>query len=800
MGNGEHYAPGGPGIAPRWTSSAKTGVGTSLNPVSRVWFTLSHGIFNEIFYPRIDQACVRDMGFIVTSGGDFISEEKRDTDSRVEYIEEGVPAYRLINTCRKGRYRIEKEIITDPRRHVVLQRTRFIPLQGSLHDYRVYVLLSPHIDNHGSNNTAWIDGYKGVPMFFAARGAHTLGLACSATWNAMSVGFAGASDGWQDLHTDKRLTRTYTRAENGNVAVTGEIDLLQSGGDFTLALGFGTKEEEAGQRIRASLLDGFEIAKDEYLRLWTEWRKTLLPMEKTKGSRVHLYPISASLMRIHEAKDFPGGFIASLSIPWGFAKGDNDLGGYHLVWPRDLVETAGGLLATGSHGEFQRILRYLESTQEEDGHWSQNQWLDGTPYWSNVQMDETALPILLIELARREGALDSSDIARFWHMVQRAASYLVCNGPVTGQDRWEENPGYSPFTLSAEIAALLAAAEMADHTGKPGIASYLRETADAWNSSIERWIYVKGTGLAQEAGIGGYYVRIAEPEKPGASSPKHGFVPIKKRQPDMDMPAVQLLSPDFLALVRFGLRAPDDPRILDTIKVVDRYLKIDTPFGPAWHRYTGDQYGEHDDGTPYDGTGKGRAWPLLTGERAHYELAAGRRDEAERLLLALESFANESGLIPEQIWDTHDIPQHGLALGKPSGSAMPLVWAHAEHLKLKRSLHEGRIFDMPPQTVQRYIAGKTSSPYAIWRFNHKSRTLPEGKMLRIEVKAPAMVRWSADGWKSVHGSNTRDTGLGMHIADLPTTRLAQGSSVIFTFYWLQSHNWENKNFTMQVQR
>src|SRR5919199_1851595 len=109
------HAPGWLGIPPRWTSSAKNGVGTSLRPSSRVWFTLSHGILNEVYYPRVDQACTRDLGLIVTDGRDFFSEEKRDAASVVHQLEEGVPAYCLVNTCREGRYRIEKVVIADPR-------------------------------------------------------------------------------------------------------------------------------------------------------------------------------------------------------------------------------------------------------------------------------------------------------------------------------------------------------------------------------------------------------------------------------------------------------------------------------------------------------------------------------------------------------------------------------------------------------------------------------------------------------------------------------------------------------------
>ncbi len=463
----------------------------------------------------------------------------------------------------------------------------------------------------------------------------------------------------------------------------------------------------------------------------------MLPLTASPSQRPDLYPISAAVLRTHESKRFPGGLIASLSIPWGFTKGDDDLGGYHLSWPRDQVESAGGLLAAGLHAEARQVLEYLAATQEADGHWGQNMWLDGTPYWQGVQMDETSLPILLADLARREQAIDEDDMRAFWPMIRRAAAYIVRNGPVTQQDRWEEDPGYSPFTLAVEIAALLAAADFADLYAEPQIATYLRQTADVWNNSIERWTYVSGTELARHSGVSGYYVRIAPPDKADAASPLQGFVPIKNRPPDQSAePARQIVSPDALALVRFGLRAADDPRILDTVKVIDALLKQETPSGPVWRRYNDDGYGEHADGAPFDGTGIGRGWPLLTGERAHYELAAGHRQEAERLLHALEALAGDSGLLPEQTWDAADIPQRELFCGRPAGSAMPLAWAHAEYIKLRRSLHEGRVFDQPPQTVQRYQTEKTPAPYAIWRFNHKVRTLPAGQHLRVELLAP----------------------------------------------------------------
>jgi glucoamylase len=766
-----------------------------------VWFTLSHGILDEIYYPRVDQACTRDLGLIVTDGREFFSEEKRQTAHRIDYLAEGVPAYRLVNTCAQGRYRIEKEVVTDPKRDVLLQRTRFVPLKATLEDYHLYVLLAPHLGNRGAHNTAWIDDYKGVPMLYAERAGNALALACSVRWLGRSAGFGGVSDGWQDLTRNKEMLWRYPRAEDGNVALTGEVDLNAADGSFVLALGFGRNANEAGQRALGSLFDGFDAALAEYTLGWQGWQQTLrdLRQDRTPPTGSDLYHVSATVMRVHEAKRLRGGLIASLSIPWGATKGDDDLSGYHLVWPRDLVEVAGGLLAAGAAEDARRVLGYLQVTQEADGHWPQNMWLDGRSYWDGIQMDETAFPILLVGLAYREKALEAKMAGRFWPMVRKAAGFLVHNGPVTQQDRWEEDPGYSPFTLAVEIAALLVAADLADLNGEQELGTYLRETADVWNDSIERWIYVTATPLARMVGVEGYYIRDAPPEVAEAASPAGGFVPIKNRPPgESSRPAEQIISPDALALVRFGLRAADDPRILNTVRIIDTLLKVETPVGPAWHRYNGDGYGEHEDGSPFDGTGIGRAWPLLTGERAHYELAAGRPAEAARLRAALEGFANEGGLLPEQVWDAPDVPDAELYFGRPSGSAMPLAWAHAEYVKLRRSLHDGCVFDMPRQTVQRYLVDKVVASHATWRFNQKPHVIPPGKTLRFELLEPALVHWSADDWQTLENTESRDTGLGTHVADIPTTRLAAGSTVRFTFRWSLTNQWEGQDYAVQV--
>jgi len=299
--------------------------------------------------------------------------------------------------------------------------------------------------------------------------------------------------------------------------------------------------------------------------------------------------------------------------------------------------------------------------------------------------------------------------------------------------------------------------------------------------------------------VAGYYVRTAPVKKGESDSMLMNPVHVKNvSSEESTRIAIHLISPDALALVRFGLRAADDPRICDTIKIIDDLLKIETPGGPTWHRYNDDGYGEHADGAPFDGTGIGRGWPLLTGERGHYELMAGREEKAKELKAAMQYFSNEGGLISEQVWDQPDIPARELYFGQPSGSAMPLVWAHAEYLKLQRSLLDGQVFDLPPQTVDRYIKQNTKSMLALWRFNHKIQKMESGKILRIESLTEAVIHWSDDDWQTTSDAKTVDTKLGIHYADLPTMGLPKGGSVQFTFYWPEAGCWEGVNFIVRV--
>jgi len=791
-------APGAPGAKPRWASAAKTGVGTALSADSFLWFTLSHGIVTEVYDAFVDDACLRGLGFIVTDRNSFLSDEIHDVVSEVRYLAQGVPAFELDNRCRSERYRISKTVLSDPRRSVLLQETSFTALEGDAKDYSLYLLAAPHLNDQGAANTAWLDDFKGTPMLFAKRGGFALAIACSAPWLGRSVGFAGASDGRLDLERHKRLTWFYDRAEEGNVVLTGEIDLAACEGRFLVATAFGRNEFEAAHRARASLLQGFDAARERYVAGWQDWQRGLIDFRGSQNHAQDMFRISAAVMRTHESKQFPGGIVASLAVPWGASKGDQDQG-YHLVWPRDMVETVGGLLALRGHQDARRVLFYLHVTQEADGHWSQNMYLDGRPSWNGIQLDETAFVILLVGLARREGALSDRDLESFWSMVRKAVGYLICHGPITPLDRWEEESGYFASTIPVEVAALLMAAELAEMNNEAGLAEFLRETADCWNAEIESLLYVTDTQLARDVGVDGYYVRFARPDQRSQCRPAAGSVTLKNHLPGQGhLPVESIVSPDALALVRFGLRSATDPRIVNTVRVIDHLLKVTTPHGTSWHRYNLDGYGEHADGTPFDGSGIGRIWPLLAGERGHYELAAGRPQEAEKLVASMEGFANDSGYLSEQVWDSPDIPEHQLFFGRPSGSAMPLVWAHAEYIKLRRSLEEGKVFDLPPHTVDRYVKKQNICTRTYWRFEQPCRAIPEGYTLRLETLAPAQVSWTTDGWETTRRSSTQDSGLGLHYVDLECQTTKAGNSLQFTFFWPEAGHWEGKNSTVEV--
>lgn len=790
-------APGKPGCDPRWTSSAKLGVGTAPGSASHLWFTVSHGIVDEIYCPEFDTASMRDAGLLITGPDRFFSEEKRDTDVAIEWIAEGVPGYTMVNTCKRGYYRITKTVISDPTEPVLLQHIRFEALKGDAAAYKLYVLAAPHLFNQGAHNTGWCTLYNGVPLLFAHRNGFAMSVASRPGFNAMSCGYVGVSDGWQDLSRNRRMTWHYDSAPDGNIALMGELP-LNEGGRTEIAIAFGNTVESAGDRALGSLSRGFEAIRTGFIKGWEHvLERAEHAVKITDHDPLHVpFLRGYAMLKTHESKGTPGGVVASLSIPWGEYQGDGDLGGYHVIWPRDQVEAAGALIAAGDSAGARDTLRFLMTTQHEDGHWPQNMWLDGSPYWNGLQSDETALPILLADLLHRKGHLDGIDV---WPMARKAAGYLIAAGPATQQDRWEENGGYTPFTLAAQVAALLAAADIADRSSEPLLAAYLRETADSWNASIERWTYVERTHLANEIGVDGYYVRIAPTDIARQTDAASTWIRLKNKPEGQEWrPTADIVATDALALVRYGLRAPNDPRILNTIKVIDALLKVETKSGVCWRRYNHDGYGEYDDGRPFDGSGVGRAWPLLGGERAHYELAAGNKEGAKKLLEAINRQSSDAGMLPEQVWTGPDIPERELINGKPTGSAMPLIWAHAEIVKLIRSLRDGTVFDTPPQPVERYQRKNVSSRLVFWRLDSPFARVPAGSLLRIELNEPALVHWTLDGWRTTTDTQSHDTGLALQIADIDLAPAGSSGQLEFTFLWVSRHCWEGRNYTVAI--
>jgi glucoamylase len=259
-------------------------------------------------------------------------------------------------------------------------------------------------------------------------------------------------------------------------------------------------------------------------------------------------------------------------------------------------------------------------------------------------------------------------------------------------------------------------------------------------------------------------------------------------------PARLIVGGDFLQLVRLGVRAADDPLIVGSVTVIDRVLKRDLPQGPCWRRYNHDGYGEKADGSAYDGTGEGRCWPILTGERGHYELAAGR--DPLPFIEAMEGFANEGGMLPEQVWDADDLPEGKRKRGGAAGSAVPLCWAHAEYLTLVRSYKDGVCFDRIEPVYQRYAKGRTGSQIEIWTLAHQLQRIPQGTTFRIVTERAATIRWSTDGWVTESNLDTCDAGFGCWFADVPSEPLEAGARIVFTLLWQET--WEEKDFQVNV--
>jgi len=671
-------APGAPGERPTWTNGDKQGVGTSATLESKAWFTLGDGALTETYYPTLDRAQTRLLELVVVDAAGRLERETAAAARRVEAAAEGALAFRQINEGRA--FRITKTTFTDPERAAVLIRVRFERLTAR--PLRLFVFFDPAVGNSGLHDS----GYTTADALVAEDAGTAVALLASCGFRRTHTGYLGTSDGLAALAAGQELP-AHRRSADGNVAQMAEIPLAagRRTAELTLALGFGSEGADAIRTARESLRRPAASLLAAYVEGWRDYLATL------RAPRVgdpRVFATAAMVLRAFEDKTHRGAMIASLTKPWGHEAdaGEPDVGGYHLVWSRDLYHVATAFQALGDKGAADRALQYLFETQQRpDGSFPQNSWLDGRPYWPSLQLDEVAYPLILAwQLGRSDGAT-------YHRHVRPAAEFLLAHGPATPQERWEEEGGYSPSTLAAEIAGLVCAAAIAERNGDGDAARRYRERASWWAAQLDAWTAARGGPLSPEP----YYIRIAQDGRPDSGARleiNNGGGSYDERE---------IVDAGFLELVRLGIRPAADPLIVASLRVVDRVIRVETPQGPGWYRYNHDGYGEKPDGRGYDGTGVGRLWPILTGERGEYELAAGR--DARPYLETLARFANAGGMLPEQVWDRADAPTPALRFGAGTGSATPLAWSCAQYVRLAIAIEEGRVVEMP-EVVRRHFA------------------------------------------------------------------------------------------------
>lgn len=722
-------APGAPGVSSAWTSGLKEGLGTSTTTSSKVWYTIGNGITNEVFYPQTDTPDVQDLQYLVTDGSTFTDVERDASSHTVSLADPQSLTYQQVNTATSGRWRITKTYVTDPARSTLLIQTRFQLLSGSA--LKLYVLFNPSLDGSGMGDTGATSGGQLV----GSDGPVASALAASTGFTAATNGYSGsASDPYTDLVTHHGFTATYDTAGTAGNLVQAAAIPVGTDTTFTLALGFGGTRTDAAGNASASLAAGWNSVAASYQSGWHSYLAGLkpAPASVTGTGQTQQYTTATMVIAAHEDKTYRGAFVASLSTPWGDAINADTGGvaGYHAVWARDEYQMATALLADGDTAAANRAVDYLFNVQQKaDGSFPQNSWLDGTPYWGGLQMDEVAFPIVLAQQLGRKDATT-------WSKVKKAADFIVAHGPSTPQERWEENSGYSPSTIAAEIAGLVCAADIATANGDTASANTYLATADAWRASTDSWTYTTSGHL----GGGSYYERIDNNGNPNDGA----TLTIGNGGGNWDERDV--VDAGFLDLVRLGIRAPNDPHITGSLAVIDSTIKTTANGYDYWHRYNHDGYGETATGGPYTGAGIGRLWPVLSGERGEYALAAG--GSAAPYLAAMARSATAGYLIPEQIWDQPSA--YGFTFGSATHSANPLSWAMGQYVRLAQSISAGTNVDTPQLVCQRYHAC-TSQPVTTQTF---TVTVPAGTDSLVRTVylagnfsqlAPPRADWSATG-------------------------------------------------------
>jgi glucoamylase len=723
-------------ISAVWSSANKQFLGTAYEaydssggysassptaPISKVWFSGASGVMTEIFWPSVDTPQVIDSQFLVSDGKNFF-EEKHNSQTTVEWLAQGVPAFHVTNTDPQGRFVIEKTVFSDPDRDVVIQHVR---ITRNVPGLNFYYLHKPAVGNTPMGNSAKVSmGSRGregdLPAgMYAWQDQQAQAVLFSIPLNQVSAGFSGGTDGYQDIRNHLAMTLHYETATQGNVAETAWLALPQDVGasEFDIAIGFGTTPAFAGGTAQASLQSNVAAMQAKYMSQWAGYQKSLFDLSGVSLDGGNLFRSSVAVLKTSEDKTRAGAFVASPTIPWGEynhdtnAGGPNQIrsretGGYHMVWPRDLYQMATAFLAVKDSQSAIAALNFLKSVQytatsgdwvygsrthAKNGSFSQNTWTDGQSFWGGLQMDEVSMPIALAYRLWKAGQIQPED---YWDMVQRAADFVSDYGPWSPMERWEESYGASPSTIAAEISGLRCAAEYAQQMQDWDRAQKYRSIADSWSKkpgdNIETWTYTTTGGF----GNGKYYTRLQ-----GAASINEIWNPNSETMFSLGNGAgtyreKDVLDGGFLELVRFGIRAAMDPAILDTIPVYEAVVGVNLPgIGMGFHRYNHDRY-NFDDAT--GGQTDGMIWPIFTGERGHYALQkaveSGRSipdiDAAvEPYIQTMEKMATPQDFLPEQVWED------GPLVGKATGSATPLGWSHAEYLRLLRSRNDRAVFD-----------------------------------------------------------------------------------------------------------
>ena len=645
-----------------------------------------------MYFPRGDTADVRSLEFAVTDGASFVDRESEDTTHAVELVDDRSLTYRQVNTAKSGRYRISKTYITDTRRDTVLMRVTFEPL-----------VPGPTASSR-STTRRWATPRVTTPPRAAAAAPMSPCSPLTGPWRARSsrrpasCGPRAASSARATAGPTStpiaELDWDYDEAPDGNVLQTGEGAEADKPRRSRWPSASARRRPTRRRTARASLRLPFQAVADAYMDGWHDYLRPLTraPRALTEPLRTQ-YNVSVMTIKAHEDKTYRGAFIASLTLPWGFAaNADEGGGGYHFVWARDLYHQATAMLAAGDRAAADRAVTWLFTRQQlPDGTFPQNSKVSGEPDQSNLQLDEVAFPIVLAwQLGRTEDTI--------WNGVRKAADAIVARGPATPQERWEETGGYSNSTLPAMIAGLVAASDLARLRGDEARAALWLGVADAWQRNTENWMFT----TSGPYGDGRYYVRIDDDGDPNDGSERDfgNAAGVHKENAVVDA--------GFLELVRLGVKAPADAHVAESLPETDASLATLTPSGRVWHRYTFDGYGERPDGSPWQfntpGT-SGRAWPLLGGERGEYEVANGR--SGLPYLRTMANTANDGYMIPEQVWDKPEPapPPYDYQPGKATGSASPLAWAMAQYVRLARAIDAGRPVETPAVVAQRYATG-----------------------------------------------------------------------------------------------